>query len=120
MKKVIALLLCAVLTLGVFAGCNSDQPQVTDPTIATEPKKDYSSYAGIVADTQTWYDQLMSLPIANENMTEDELRQLCVDAFRINLTFTWTPTVDVNYSYTLLERTSTYYLPRGIAYSGLC
>ena len=119
MKKVIILLLCAVLTLGIFAGCNTT-PAETAPTIETEPKKDYSAYAGIVADTKTWYDTLMNLPIANENMTEDELRQLCVDAFRINMTFTWTPTIDVNYTYTLLERTSTYYLPKGIAYSGLC
>ena len=119
MKKVIILLLCAVLCLSAFAGC-SETPAETEPVIETQPKKDYSAYAGIVADTQTWYDELMNLPIANENMTEDELRQLCVDAFRINMSFTWTPTIDVNYTYTLLERTSTYYLPKGIAYSGLC
>ena len=119
MKRILAFLLCAVLSLGIFAGCNT-APAETEPPIVTEPKKDYSSYAGIVADTKTWYDTLMNLPIANENMTEEELRQLCVDAFRINMTFTWTPTIDVNYSYTLLERTSTYYLPKGIAYSGLC
>ena len=119
MKKVITLLLCAAMTIGLFAGCNT-APAETEPVVETTPKKDYSSYAGIVADTQSWYDELMNLPIANENMTEEELRQLCVDTFRLNMSFTWTPTVDVNYSYTLLERTSTYYLPKGIAYSGLC
>ena len=119
MKKVITLLLCAALSLSVFAGCNT-APAETEPVVETTPKKDYSAYAGIVADPKSWYDELMALPIANENMTEQELRQLCVDAFRLNMSFTWTPTIDVNYTYTLLERTSTYYLPKGIAYSGLC
>lgn len=119
MKRAIALALCAVLGLSALAGC-STTPEATEPVIETVPKKDYSSFAGIVADTKTWYDQLMALPIANEDMTEDELRQLAVDAFRVNLTFPWTPTTDVSYSYTLLEKTRTYYLPKGIAYSGLC
>lgn len=120
MKKVMILLLCAVLMLGMFAACKSEPAPETEPPIETEPKKDFSSYKGIVADTKTWYDELMALPIANENMTEDELRQLAADAFRINLSFTWTPTTDVRYSYTLLDRPHEYYLPRGIAYSGLC
>ena len=119
MKKAINLLLCAVLGLSMLTGCNT-VPKATEPVAETVPQKDYSQYAGIVADTKTWYEQLMALPIANENMTEDELRQLAVDAFRINLTFTWTPTTDVTYSYTLLEKTRTYYLPKDIAYSGLC
>lgn len=127
MKKVIALFLCIALSLSIFAGCGkkpeatapATQP-TTEPVLETVPKKDFSAYAGIVADTKTWYDELMALPIANENMTEDELRQLAADAFRINLSFTWTPTTDVRYSYTLLDRTSEYFLPKGIAYSGLC
>ena len=120
MKKAISLVLSAILALGTFAGCNNAAPVETDPPIETEPKKDYSQFAGIVADPKTWYDELMALPIANENMTEEELRQLCVDAFRVNMTFPWTPTKTVNYSYTLLEKTRNYTLPMGIAYSGLC
>ena len=119
MRRVMTLVLCTLMAFGMFAGCNKE-PEVTEPVAETGPQKDYSQYAGIVADTKSWYDQLMALPIANENMTEEELRQLCVDAFRINLTFTWTPTTDVRYSYTLLEKTREYILPRGIAYSGLC
>lgn len=119
MKKVIILLLCAVIVLSMLAGCNTE-PEATEPTAETTVQKDYSQFAGIVADPKTWYDELMALPIANENMTEEELRQLCVDAFRINLTFTWTPTQNIRYSYTLLEKTHEYILPKGIAYSGLC
>ena len=121
MKRVITLVLCIALCLSVFAGCNTaDTPETTELQAETVPQKDYSSYAGIVHDPKTWYDTLMALPIANDSMTEEELRQLCVDTFRINLTFTWTPTIDVNYSYTLLEKTRNYFLPKGIAYSGLC
>ena len=119
MKKVLVLLLCAALTLGIFAGCNQ-APEATEPPVETEPKKDYSAYAGIVADTKTWYDELMNLPIANENMTEDELRQLCVDAFRLNMTIPWTPNEEVAYTYELLDRYSDVRLPLGLAYSGLC
>lgn len=117
MKKFLSILLCMLMILGCFAGCGTEEN--TEPTAAVEQKRDYSAFAGIVADPKTWYDGLMALPIANEDMTEDELRQLCVDAMRYNLTFTWTPTMDIKYSFTLLERTSDVYLPANIAYSGL-
>lgn len=109
MKKCVALAL-VLLSLVSLAGCGTEPPS----------KPDYSAYAGIVADPKGWYDELMAMPIANENMTEDELRQLCVDAMRANLTFRWTPTMDINYTYTLVGRISQVSLPAGIAYSGLC
>ena len=116
MKKIIALLLTLATAL-TFFGCGAKEAE--EPTAPTVPPRNYSMYKNIVADPQGWYDELMALPIANENMTEDELRQLCVDAMRMNLTFRWTPTVDITYSFTLLERTSDVYIPAGIAYSGL-
>lgn len=116
MKRFAALLICFLTLISLF-GCGNKE--ASQPTVPTEPAKDYSAFAGIVADPKTWYDELMALPIANENMTEEELRQLCVDAMRFNMTFPWTPTMDINYSFTLLERTSDVYLPAGIAYSGL-
>lgn len=114
MKKIFSLMLCFAMLIGLV-GCGNEEA----PAPSTAPKRDYSMFAGIVADTQTWYNELMALPIANENMTEEELRQLCVDAMRMNLTFTWTPTMDINYSFTLLERTSEVTLLRGTAYSGM-
>ena len=114
MKKIFSLMLCFAMLIGLV-GCGNEEA----PAPSTAPKRDYSMFAGIVADTQTWYNELMALPIANENMTEQELRQLCVDAMRMNLTFTWTPTMDINYSFTLLERTSEVTLLRGTAYSGM-
>jgi len=116
MKRFATFTLAVLMAVSMF-GCGEKKPAESE--VPQVEKKDYSAYAGIVADTKTWYDELMALPIANENMTEDELRQLCVDAMRFNLTFPWTPSKDIIYSFTLLERTSDVYLPMGIAYSGL-
>lgn len=116
MKKILALTLALLAILSLCACGGETAPQETQPT---EPAKDYSQYAGIVHDTKTWYDTLMAMPIASPDMTEQELRQLCSDAFRMNQTFTWTPTTDISYSFTLLERTSEVFLPKGIAYAGM-
>lgn len=117
MKRIIALLLTLLLAVSVL-GCGSTA-EPTPTQQPTEPGKDYSQYAGIVADPKGWYDTLMAMPIATPDMTEQELRQLCVDAFRMNNTFVWTPTTEISYSFTLLERTSEVNLPKGIAYAGM-
>ena len=117
MKRMTSLLLTALLLLSLV-GCNGEKPAEA-PIPTTEPKKDYSAYAGIVEDTKTWYDELMAMPIANGNMTEEELRQLAADAFRINLSFTWTPTKSIEYEFTLLERTTAVSIPVGQAYAGM-
>ena len=117
-RKLIALLL-ALSTLFLFACAGENTTPSTAPTVQTEEAKDYSQYAGIVADPKGWYEELMALPIANNDMTEDELRQLCVDAFRLNLSFQWTPTEDLAFGFTILERSNEVFLNKGIAYSGL-
>lgn len=53
-------------------------------------------------------------------MTKQELRQLCADAFRLNLSMPWTPNQDIEYTYTLLRKSYNVSLPAGNAYSGLC
>ena len=124
MKKIISLLLCVLLALSLFA-CGSNGPGETTAPLPTElgpeptEAKDFSKFAGIVEDPKTWYDNFMALPIANDNMTEEELRQLCVDAFAANLTFKWTPNQQISYTFTLLEKTRDVLLPIGCAYSGL-
>ena len=113
MKKFLAIFL-SILTVVSLFGCTANE---TPPE--TTEAKDYSEYAGIVEDPKTWYDEFMALPIASEDMTEDELRQLCADAFKANLSFTWTPTQDIVNQFTLLEKTHDTFLPKGLAYSGL-
>lgn len=117
MKKLFALLLCLATVL-CFFGCTRED---TDSTATTEPKQDDSPWAGIVNDPQTWYNELMALPIANENMTEDQLRQLCVDAMHFHMTFPWTPNREIRYSFhdRYTGATTEVFLPTGIAYSGM-
>ena len=112
MKRLLAFVL-SVATAVTLIACNTDTGAETYPT---EPEKDYSEYAGVVADPGTWYENFQNLPIANADMTTDELRQLCVDAFKANLTFQWTPNKEVAYTY--LD--APVNLPVGMAYSGMC
>ena len=129
MKKWIALLLCVLMVLSITA-CGETPAETTAPETTApqetgtppEPSvpKDYSQYAGIVEDPKAWYEKLRALPIASADMTEDELRQLCVDAFEMNLTFHWTPNKPISYTYELLDKYYDVNLPTGNAYSGLC
>lgn len=109
MKRVTIIFLCLCLALSMIA-CQNNTPAATTET------KDYSQFAGIVADPTGWVEEFEALPIANENMTVDELRQLAVDAFRADLTFRWTPNQPVIYTYSMGDVN----LPIGMAYSGLC
>lgn len=115
MKKFLALLLVFLIAVSTLA-CDSVDPSTIPETVE---KKDYSKFAGIVEDPTTWYDNFMQLPVANENMTEQELRQLCVDTFKADLTFCWTPNAEITYTYELLDRYYDVRLPYGLAYSGL-
>ena len=51
----------------------------------------------IVASPLTW-DRINAIPVANSNMTEEQLRQICVDFMRLQLSFAWTPSTDFNYT----------------------
>lgn len=113
MRKTVCLLMASLLLL---SGCTLNREQEAEII----GKKDYSEYSGIVADTKSWYEEFKNLPIANENMTEQELRQLCVDAFRLNMTMPWTPNQEISYHYRLLKNAYDVCLPKGIAYSGMC
>jgi len=130
MKKFIALLLSILLALSLFA-CGPAAPAETTAPEATAPQetetppepsnpKDFSAFAGIVEDPKTWYEKFMALPIASADMTEDELRKLCVAAFEANLTFPWTPNQEITYTYELTDKYYDVVLPTGNAYSGLC
>ncbi|MBR2615586.1 MAG: hypothetical protein IKC69_02790 [Clostridia bacterium] len=43
-------------------------------------------------------ERLEAIPIANASMSIDELRQICVDFFILQVTFTWTPKSAVQYT----------------------
>lgn len=111
-RRILAFILCALMAASLVACKTDDAPETTEG-------KDYSEWAGIVQDPKTWVEDFLKLPIASADMTTDELRQLAVDAFRANLTFSWTPNKDISYTYKLNGKTSDVSLPTGIAYSGM-
>ena len=67
-----------------------------------------------VADPISW-ETLNAIPIANDTMTEEELRQICVDFMRLQLSFSWTPSHDFTYK----NHSKYITLYRGSVYGGL-
>ena len=67
-----------------------------------------------VAEPLTLAD-LEAIPVANSTMTEDQLRQICVDFMRLQLSFSWTPKQD--FKYTTGGKARALY--RGTVYAGL-
>ena len=113
MKRVICLFL-SLCTIFLLCACSNNNAGGE-----TEVETTVSPYAGIVEDPHTWYEEFMQLPVPNASMTTDELRQNCVDYFRLQLSFTWTPNRDIDYTIANMNH-KPYSLPSGIAYSGLC
>lgn len=116
MKRLFCLILAILMTLFMAACAGGGAEETKADTTAATP----SLYAGIVADPKTWYEEFVSIPIAKEGMTTDELRDICVRQFKANLGFTWTPNITMDFTYSLLNKTREINLPTGIAYSGLC
>ena len=87
MKKIICLLL-AVAMLSLCA-CGKE-PQAVEQTQPEQPQHS-------VPRPVTWAD-IDAIPIATANMTEEELRQICVDFFRLQLSFQWTPKETLAYN----------------------
>lgn len=110
MKRIVALLCLAAMLFGLCAcGGETTQPEQTKPTI------DRSKYPAI-ADPVTW-EKINAFPIKSADMTEDELRQLCVDFFRFSKTALWTPSD--SFTYTKSKKGNTDEISMGKIYGGL-
>lgn len=108
MKKIISLLLLLALFLPLCSCASSlDSPPDHRETAQASPRDtaeaseketlpetyDYPK----ISEPVTW-EKIDAIPIANERMTEAELRQICLDFFRLSLTFQWTPAENYTYS----------------------
>lgn len=93
MKKTICLLLAVVLLSLCACGSKQETPE------PTQPEKPALSIPRPI----TWED-IDAIPIATADMTEDELRQICVDFFRLQQTAMWTPKVPFNYDITTYDK----------------
>ena len=102
MRKTICILLTFVL-LTLCACSREEQPAVEEtPQLA-------------VPNPITWAD-IDAIPIATADMTEEELRQICVDFFRLQLTFQWTP--KENFAYDISTYDKHPALSSGTVYAG--
>ena len=84
MKRVLMLLLALVMLLSMFGCGGGGEAETTTqvPPVLTD-----------VASPLT-QAQIDAIPFATADMTVDELRQICVDFMRLQVTFGWTPSKD--------------------------
>lgn len=101
MKRILALALTLSTLLG--AGCSSLKPISAVETVTaethsgTEEKTAEEAFVyPRVLDPLTW-EKIRAVPVANAEMTTEELRQICVDFMRLQLSFEWTPDRDLEY-----------------------
>ncbi len=104
-KSVFALLLALTLLFtSLLSSCesapSSDVDQTVESTQETIEKTEESKNEG--NSSQSKYlanrlnaEQVNSLPIATEDMTYEERRQLALDYFYLQLTFQWLPNMDI-------------------------
>lgn len=122
MKKLLALALVLCTLLGT--GCASLEPvtasEVTETLTATEEKTAEEAFVyPKVLRPLTW-EKIRAIPVATEGMTSDQLRQICVDFMRLQLSFEWTPDRDHAYKIeTEMHNNKPMTFERGTLYAGL-
>lgn len=111
MKRLIAFAILSALCLGMI-GCSAPtEPADTTPTAPVDtfpyPK---------INQKLTW-DAINAFPLKSSDMTEEELRQHCIDFFLFAKTALWIPNSD--WSYQKTETGSTDEMTKGLVYGGL-
>ena len=93
-KHILSLILALIIALSMVAcGNNTETPETTVKKVET----------GVV-DPLSW-DDIEKIPVATDSMTEEELRQICLDFMRLQLTYGWTVSDEVVYSNGRKEKT---------------
>ncbi|MBQ4037419.1 MAG: hypothetical protein IJC84_04765 [Clostridia bacterium] len=107
MKKILSLIL-ALCTLLSLVSCASGSLETEEPLTgadtvpATEEKATEEEKAELIpkiVKPLTWAD-INAIPIANASMSEDELRQICVDFMALQLSFPWQSNKALSFEWT--------------------
>jgi len=125
-RGIVPLALILLLTCLPLGACAPEAPpdetlpfsleeSATSPAKETESDPETPSYPKF--EGKITPSQLDAIPIANENMSSDELRQICLDYFRMQLTFQWTPAKEIAYTITSYDKKVN--LQVGKVYAGL-
>ncbi len=100
MKRITAILLTALSMFGL-ASCASGG------TVATEGTIEETKLSTKVAQPLTWED-ICAIPVAEDSMTEEQLRQICMDFMRLQLSVCYTPSDTVTFKNGSKEKTLYY------------
>jgi len=121
MKKIFSLILCILILFPFVTSCKKTEVETKETletnTNATEEVASSTEEATPLSASPLTWDRINAIPIANDSMTEDELRQIVTDFFRLTLSFVWTPNQDVEY--VISSKNRPVYLPKGTLYGGL-
>lgn len=109
MKKCIAFLILSALLFSLCA-CTAQEPEpaTTAPGITVNWPQ--------INQKLTW-DAINAFPVKSEDMTVDQMRQLCVDFFYFSKTALWIP--DTNWNYTIASSGNSDQMFMGQIYGGL-
>lgn len=108
-------LLC-FLTLLFCASCARIEKSETAENVTKEQTKKTENKKKLsVPDPLTW-DEINAIPVASPDMSVDELRQICVDYFRLQLSYQWTPSE--NFDYTIASHGTNVRVKSGTVYGG--
>lgn len=92
-----------------------DEKETAKEQKMTETKKESYDYPPVCDKLSL--EKINSFPIANADMTKEELRSLCVEFFAYCQSFAWTPAED--YTYTIKSKNRDVTLKQGTVYGGL-
>ena len=118
MKKILAVFLCLATLIPLCACSAGLKPEPETFTVEDEQKTNVPTEKPYPAVndrlTRTKIDEF---PIANDSMSLEEKRQLCIDFFRFTKKFAWTPSE--NYSYVIESSGRKVTLQKGKVYGSL-
>lgn len=119
MKRTVLLFLALVMVL--LSACSSvtDAPETlagTQTVTEEAPQTTEPIQFPTIAEPLT-PARLDEIPIARQGMSADQLRQICLDYFRLQLTFQWTPAKNLNYIVT--TGGTSVSLSAGTVYAGI-
>ncbi len=107
MKKSIYRFAAFFLCLGALISCIScsqiDENALSQTEEERTIEKTKEEKPVTVPDPLTW-EKINAIPVASADMTVDELRQICVDYFRLQLTYQWTPSESFRYEIEAYDR----------------
>ena len=113
MKRILSLSI-VILLLFSLCGCG--------PDVENSPETTRSPYYDENMPNKLMVSDIVNFPVATEDMTKDQLRQLCLDFFNLQISFQWAPKNTVNgytsYNFGYAKPLDKDYVYEGIPYWG--